>query len=210
MFVRKRDPRYKAHLKFQSQPPVITPSSANPPGSQTKTVPAAVYIEQEWQKTTVSGVEDLEWALAEGNDDPEVFECVACGKSFKSEAAWDSHERSKRHTKNVEALRRHMQEEGMELDLSDQREPGLGPKPTSVTPPLDGGSGVERETPHNTQESPESRIQVDLVEGVSAEGIGETKQTPFQSGQSSSKRDKRRMREAKKQAQAVEDKHVSV
>jgi len=209
MFVRKRDPRYKAHLKFQSQPPIIAPSPANPPGPQTETVPAAVYIEQEWQKTTVSGVEDLEWALAEGNDDPEVFECVACGKSFKSEAAWDSHERSKRHAKNVEALRRQMEEEGMELDFSDPRE-DLGPEITSVTPLLDGGLGVERETPHNTQKSPESRVQVNLVEGASAEGIDETKRTPSQSEQKPSKRDKRRMREAKKQAQAVEDKHVGV
>ena len=209
MFVRKRDPRYKAHLKVQSQPPIIAPPPANLPGPQTKTVPAAVYIEQEWQKTTISGVEDLEWVLAEGNDDPEIFECVACGKSFKSEAAWDSHERSKRHAKNVEALRRQMVEEGMEFDLSDPRE-DLGPEPTSVTPPLEGGPRVERETPHNTQESPESRVRVDLVEGASTEGIDETRQTPFRSGQKPSKRDKRRMREAKRQAEAVKDNHVGV
>jgi len=209
MFVRKRDPRYKAHLKLQSQPSIIAPPPANPPGPQTKTAPATVYIEQEWQKTTVSGVEDLEWALAEGNDDPEVFECVACGKSFKSEAAWDSHERSKRHTKNVEALRRQMEEEGMELDLSDPKE-DLGPEPTSVTPLPDGGSGVERVTPRDTQESPGSRVWADLVEGSPTEGIDETKQTPSQSEQKPSKRDKRRMREAKKQAQAVEDKQVGV
>jgi len=209
MFVRKRDPRYKAHLKLQSQPPAITPSPANPPGPHAKTVPAAVYIEQEWQKTTVSGVEDLEWALAEGNEDPEVFECVACGKSFKSEAAWDSHERSKRHIKNVEALRRQMQEEGIELDLSDPRE-DLGPEPTLITPPLDGSSDVEHETPHDTQESQESRMRVDLVEVASAEAFDETKQTPSKSEQKPSKRDKRRTREARKQAQAVEDKLVSV
>lgn len=209
MFVRKRDPRYKAHLKSQSQPPIIAPPPVNLPGPQTKIVPAAVYIEQEWQKTTVSGVEDLDWALAEGNDDPEVFECVACGKSFKSEAAWDSHERSKRHTKNVEALRRQMEEEGIEFDLSDHREDS-GPDPPPITPPPDGGPDVECETPHNTQKSPESRVRVDSVEGASAEGIDETEQTPSQSGQKPSKRDKRRMREAKKQAQVVEDKHVGV
>ena len=218
MFVRKRDPRYKAHLKLQSQP-ATTPQPANPPGPQTKTVPAAVYIEQDWQKTRVSGVEDLEWALAEGNDDPEVLECVACGKSFKSEAAWNSHERSKKHIKNVETLRRHMEEEGMELGLSNpSEEEGMeldpsdpsknsGPEPT---PPLDGGLGVEQETPHDTQKSPESRAQADPVEGALAEAIDETKQTPSQPEENLSKRDKRRMREAKKQAQAVEDKQVSV
>jgi len=208
MFVRKRDPRYKAYLKSQSQP-AITPSSANPPVTQTRTEPAAVYIEQEWQRTIVSGVEDLEWALAEGNDDPEVFECVACGKSFKSEAAWDSHERSKRHIKNVEAIRRQMEEEGMELGLPD---PGknLGLEPTPVTPPLDGGSGADHETPHSAQNLPKPRAQADLPEGALSEGTDETKPGPSQSEQKPSKRDKRRMREAKKQVQAVEDKHVSV
>lgn len=210
MFVRKRDPRYKAHLKAQSQPAITSPP-VNPPASQTKAEPTAVYVEQEWQKTIVSGVEDLEWALAEGNDDPEVFECVACGKSFKSEAAWNSHERSKRHTKNVEVLRRQMEEEGIELGLqlpdpSDESEP----ERTSATPALDSGADTGRESPQNAQELSESRAQVALVEETLPGGAGETKQTPPQLEQKVSKRDRRRLREAKKQAQAVEDKHVSV
>ena len=218
MFVRKRDPRYKAHLKAQSQPATAS-SPANPQTLRTKTGPATVYIEQEWQKTNVSGVDDLEWALAEGNDDPEVFECVACGKSFKSEAAWNSHERSKKHIKNVEALRREMEEEAVELDLTGLSEE-LGPEPAegfqdgrsggSVTPPSDDGSGTEYGTPRSAQESPEPRAQVPLVEGVSPGGVGETEQIPPQSGQKLSKRDKRKLREAKKQAQVVEDKQVNV
>lgn len=76
-----------------------------------------VYVEQDWQKVDVRGLhDDLEWAAAEG-DDPEQWECVACNKTFRSEAAWDSHERSKKHMKQVEALRREMQAEGDELDL---------------------------------------------------------------------------------------------
>jgi len=216
MFVRRRDPRYKAYIKAQSQP-VITSPLANNPALRTEKKSAAVYIEQEWQKTSTLGVEDLEWALAEGNDDPEVFECVACGKSFKSEAAWSSHERSKKHIKNVEVLRRQMEEEGAELglpDLSDRLQPG----PTedsrqsegSEIPPLDDGSGAEHEILHNTQESPESRAQAGSVEETLLEDIDEAGQISSQSGQKLSKRDKRRLREAKKQAQAVEDTHVRV
>jgi len=51
---------------------------------------------------------DLNWAAAEG-DDLEEWECVACRKTFRSEAAWDSHERSKKHMKEVEILKREMQ-----------------------------------------------------------------------------------------------------
>ena len=216
MFVRKRDPRYKAHLKPQPQP-AITPQPAHPPAPQTETEPVAVYVEQEWQKTRVSGVEDLEWALAEGNDDPEVFECVACGKSFKSEAAWNSHERSKKHIKNVEVLRRQMEEETRELGLSGPNDE-LGPdEPTEdsrqsgglVTPSLDDESGTEHENFRDSQGSPEYRAQAALVEETLPEGIDETEQTLSQSEQKLSKRDKRRLREAKKQAQAVDNTHVS-
>ena len=162
-------------------------------------------------------MEDLEWTLAEGNDDPEVFECVACGKSFKSEAAWNSHERSKKHIKNVEVLRRQMEEEARELGLSGPNDE-LGPAPTedsgqsedSVTLPLDDGSDTEHENLPDAQKSPEYRAHAALVEETLPEGIDETEQTLSQSEQKLSKRDKRRLREAKKQAQAVNNTHVSV
>jgi len=160
------------------------------------------------------GVEDLEWVLAEGNDNPEVFECVACGKSFKSEAAWNSHERSKKHIKNVEVLRRQMEEEGVELGLPDPSDE-LASKPaedsgesSSDTPPPDDWSGIEHE--HNAQGSPEPRTQADLVEETLPEGVDEAEQTLSQSEHKLSKRDKRRLRETRKQAQAVEETHVRV
>ena len=43
---------------------------------------------------------------------------MACGKSFRSEAAWDSHERSRKHLKAVEALKREMEQENEELGLA--------------------------------------------------------------------------------------------
>lgn len=215
MFVRKRDPRYKAHLKHQSQP--LTTPSARPLVLQTDAEPAAVYVEQEWQKTSVSGVEDLEWALAEGNDDPEVFECVACGKLFKTEAAWNSHERSKKHIKNVEVLRLQMGEEEEKLDLSHLND-GLGPESAeggeqsegSVTPQLGDGPGTEYENPHGARGSPEPREQAPSVEETLLERTEETEQPSSQSEQRLSKKDKRRLREAKKQAQEVDSTHVSV
>lgn len=215
MFVRKRDPRYKVHLKHQSQPPIT--SSTRPPVLQTDAEPATIYVEQEWQKTSVSGVEDLEWALAEGNDDPEVFECAACGKLFKSEAAWNSHERSKKHIKSVEVLRLQMEEEARRLGLSDPSDE-LGPEPTEgseqsegpVKPPLDDGPETENENPRDTRESPGPREEAAFVEGTLLEGTDEAERPPSQSEQKLSKRDKRKLREAKKQAQEVDNTHVSV
>jgi DnaJ homolog subfamily A member 5 len=64
---------------------------------------------------------DLDWVAAEG-DDLEEWECVACRKTFRSEAAWDSHERSKKHMKEVEILKREMQIDDQDLDLNGENE----------------------------------------------------------------------------------------
>ena len=37
----------------------------------------------------------------EEEDGDEVFECVACNKTFGSERSWENHERSKRHKQSV-------------------------------------------------------------------------------------------------------------
>ncbi|KAJ7573863.1 DnaJ domain-containing protein [Mycena floridula] len=122
-FIRKRDPRYKAHLARQA---------ASVPGTGTSTpkkAPAVkttdIYVEQDWQRLDTRDThDDLDWAAAEG-EDPEEWECVACGKSFRSEAAWDSHERSKKHMKEVERLRREMLDEDEDLDLDNVEEEAL-------------------------------------------------------------------------------------
>lgn len=100
-------------------------------------------MEQEWQKAKVKDdAADLEWAAAEGED--EEWECVACGKSFRSEAAWDSHERSKKHLKAVEALKLQMQEEDEEFGLDDGDETGLPEE--AGAPPKSGSDDEVRDT----------------------------------------------------------------
>nr|VWO97047.1 Uncharacterized protein [Ganoderma boninense] len=121
-FIRKRDPRYKAHIARQAQERTIPQDPRSPPSRASTTsspAPQAVFVEQEWQKTAVlHDAVDLEWATAEGEDEEE-WECVACGKSFRSEPAWDSHERSRKHLKAVEALKREMEHENEELALEE-------------------------------------------------------------------------------------------
>ncbi|KAH9481539.1 DnaJ-like protein subfamily C member 21 [Psilocybe cubensis] len=120
-FVRKRDPRYKKHLEAQvaaSSAPTPTPQKVTP---RPKENIGALYVEQEWQKVETKGLHaDLDWAEAEG--DMEEWECVACRKTFRSEAAWNSHERSKKHMKEVERLKWEMQEEDEALNLDGEFE----------------------------------------------------------------------------------------
>jgi DnaJ homolog subfamily A member 5 len=121
MFVRKRDPRYKAFLAHQAQSPGPKAAPTPIPGAVApkKVAPIGTFVAQDWQKVAEpsDAAADLEWARAEGAEDEE-WECIACNKTFRSEAAWNSHERSKKHLRAVEQLKHEMQNE--ELDLEQE------------------------------------------------------------------------------------------
>lgn len=141
MFIRKRDPRYKSHLAKQATA-AQTPLSNTPLKSNTPArLSTPVFVEQDWQKPSSSDIHhdaDLEWAAAEGDSDSEEWECVACNKTFRSEAAWDSHERSRKHMQAVERLKQQMLEEDDTLDLGDEEifYEAESEVATSVDPPI--------------------------------------------------------------------------
>ena len=118
-FIRKRDPRYKAHIARQQNATMDVSIPADSALPVRKAHIQSTYVDQEWQKVDrPTKDEDLEWAIAEDGN-LEEWECVACGKSFRSEAAWDSHERSKKHMKELERLKREMGLEEDELGLAE-------------------------------------------------------------------------------------------
>ncbi|KAG2018154.1 DnaJ protein [Coprinopsis cinerea AmutBmut pab1-1] len=123
-FLRKRDPRFKKYEKEQ-QTLAASQSASTPTSKQTAQLDLENYVEQDWQKVDPAfhkSHADLEWGLVEGENDEEEWECVACGKSFRSEAAWNSHERSKKHLREIERLKREMEEDEEELELQEAME----------------------------------------------------------------------------------------
>jgi DnaJ homolog subfamily A member 5 len=124
--LRKRDPRYKAHLSQQATQTASTrENGASADTARVRAAATETYVEQAWQtggKDSTAAHVDLEWAVAEGTDDEE-WECVACGKSFRSEAAWEAHERSKKHIREIERLQREMLAEEEELGLGEEQIP---------------------------------------------------------------------------------------
>ncbi|KAI0688217.1 hypothetical protein BC835DRAFT_1419329 [Cytidiella melzeri] len=127
MFVRKRDPRYKSHLAHAvtaakaSGRATSQQTSKKTTASSSGTSTPNTFVEQPWQKAAPSAFDyaDIEWAAAENGEAAEEWECVACGKTFRSEAAWNSHERSKKHMQAVERLKREMLEEDETLRLKE-------------------------------------------------------------------------------------------
>lgn len=161
-FLRKRDPRFQKHQRELDE---IAKSKAAATASNSTSGPsttaAAEFVEQEWQKPDpkAHGHADLEWGVAE-NENDEEWECVACGKSFRSEAAWDSHERSKKHLKAIEQLRMDMEMEDEELELQEEdggaEEPPLSDEEDEEEDPpvieLDGEAEVSVNTEDRVQE----------------------------------------------------------
>jgi len=131
-------------------------SGSSTPNKVPKTSPKPIpeYVEQEWQRVSRrEGEDDLEWAAGEG-ENPEDYECVACNKTFRSEAAWSSHERSKKHLKEIEKLKRMMQEDNDELGLDpDAGTDGLGGNDNSQIGTDEGfETPVGRESPLDPSE----------------------------------------------------------
>lgn len=152
LFIRKRDPRYKAHLATQSKANKSLSQGKTPTsGSSTpRPQPAKTYVEQDWQRVHATDDDadaDLDWAAGEGN--AEEWECVACGKTFRSEASWDSHERSKKHMREIEKLKREMWQEEEAIDLG--AEDGEGEEDKE----LDGDPDGEFTPPLSPTPSPE-------------------------------------------------------
>ncbi|KAG9101011.1 hypothetical protein FS749_011094 [Ceratobasidium sp. UAMH 11750] len=135
-FIRKRDPRFQAFKNAQKSQGTTTASKGTASG------PApSPFVEQEWQRArpTAEDHADLDWGRAEG--DGEEYECVACNKTFQSEAAWSSHERSKKHMKEVERLKRRMKAENVELGL-DAETQGDGLKSEESPTTADGNANA--------------------------------------------------------------------
>jgi len=152
-FVRKRDPRYKQYqANLEAQKKAAAAAAATQKASTSRSKPSDSFVEQDWQRVDKRNDADLDWALAEG-EDLEEWECVVCNKTFRSEAAWNSHERSKKHLKEVEKLRLEMEEEDEELGLGEE-EDGLGEDADGAV--LEGDAGEEVHPPRTP--SPTSTI----------------------------------------------------
>ncbi|KAI5987170.1 DnaJ-domain-containing protein [Pisolithus marmoratus] len=226
LFARRRDPRYKAYLAHQVQLSGLRKASGSSTPLSTPAAPRSVqdvYVEQEWQKTASSTLDDddLDWAAAEG-EDSEEWVCVACGKTFRSEAAWDSHERSKKHMKEIEKLKREMRQEDAELELdgvANTGQSGVGmlaeespPPPSATGPSLDKSVHVEQDiqipghvsvvdssiTPKSDKDSEQPSSTITDRDRRALQDQPEAPTKPDMS-----KREKRRMREARKAAQPL-------
>lgn len=121
-FVRKRDPRYIPNTQTEAERQKVLRDAA---AAQAARARAANQVNTEdsaipeWAQTITK--DEHEGVIGDSESEvEEVFECVACKKTFKSEKQWDAHEKSKKHQKAVQALRKKMQKENANLNLDNE------------------------------------------------------------------------------------------
>lgn len=137
LFVRKRDPRFKAYQAAQAAQAAAGANEAQAEERrreqaaryhEAKRAQAASFQAQDWQQAEAEGfdsdfasgesysaAQDSEGEEGSGGEDDPMWDCVACNKVFQSQAAWENHERSKKHKKEVHRLQKEMRAEEREL-----------------------------------------------------------------------------------------------
>lgn len=119
-FVRKRDPRYIPNSQTDAERQASMRNAAAAQAARSRAANQeriASYEVPEWAQSTTKDAD--EGAFSESDDDSviEVLECVVCDKTFKSEKQFEAHEKSKKHIKALQNLRRQMKKEGVDLDI---------------------------------------------------------------------------------------------
>ena len=121
-FVRKRDPRYQENQKSEAERQKILRDASAAQKARSRAARQARMGEMDqaaipdWAKSRP--VDEHEGAFSSEEESEEhQFDCVVCNKSFKSEAQYEAHERSKKHIKLVKQLRRDMKDQDQDLNV---------------------------------------------------------------------------------------------
>ncbi|BGP43853.1 hypothetical protein JCM10449v2_007910 [Rhodotorula kratochvilovae] len=141
-FVRRRDPRYTSTSSSSARAAAdaevrASLAAASRQRAAAREAAAARYSAQEWQSGGVDAVvkmweEESDGEGGEGEEgEEEIVWCEACARGYRSGGAWENHERSRKHGKNVERLIREMQLEDAALGLNTAP---VSPPPLSSPP----------------------------------------------------------------------------
>lgn len=125
-FVRKRDPRYVPSTQSEVERQKVLRDSAAAQAARSRAANqeklAEGYVVPDWaQSRGDDNTHDAEFSLSEEESEVEHIECVVCNKTFKSEKQYEAHEKSKKHTKAVQQLRRQMKRENDDFQLDEPK-----------------------------------------------------------------------------------------
>jgi len=117
-FVRKRDPRFIPNSQTEADRQKILRDAAAAQAARSRAANQAKlkeHIIPDWAQSQ-QPADEGHFTDSEESE-VEHIECVACGKIFKSEKQYETHEKSKKHIRAVQQLRREMRKENERLNL---------------------------------------------------------------------------------------------
>jgi DnaJ homolog subfamily A member 5 len=123
-FVRKRDPRYQENQKSEEErqktlrDATAAQSTRSRASRQAKLDELDRMTVPDWATSTKVDEHQGGFSSNEDSEQQEI-ECVACNKTFKSEAQYEAHERSKKHIKLLKQLQREMRNQDQEFRNPD-------------------------------------------------------------------------------------------
>jgi DnaJ family protein A protein 5 len=172
-FVRKRDPRYLPNTQSDEDRQKVMRDASAAQAARARAANAAKLgdVVPEW--ITARDTAELEESDDEDVENEE-FECVACHKTFKSEKQFEAHERSKKHQKSVQALKRQMHKDSKKLHLDD-----TGPNSGTATP-----GSLEEEEEEDETVPDVSGMDINDDESYEKDPF-EEEQDPFEGGDDS-------------------------
>ncbi|KAF8536033.1 hypothetical protein BDD12DRAFT_852748 [Trichophaea hybrida] len=130
-FVQKRDPRFTPNTQTAAEREAALLKRSREQAARQRAENAkkrGEYKEANWtkvgedeEKDGLEGdgenEEESEEEEEEEEEEVERWECIVCKKVFQSAGQMDAHEKSKKHTKAVQQLKRQMMKENKEFDL---------------------------------------------------------------------------------------------
>ncbi|KAF2129812.1 meiotically up-regulated gene 185 protein-like protein [Dothidotthia symphoricarpi CBS 119687] len=140
-FVRKRDPRYTPNTQSDEDKAKAQRDARKAQAARSRAAHLA-KLEQEPQAVPTWATErpaDEEEGEEEEEVEEDIYECVACSKTFKSERQYEAHEKSKKHQKAIQSLKKKMKKDNAHLNLDDD---ALG---SGVLTPVEGDGDVDSE-----------------------------------------------------------------
>ena len=123
-FVRKRDPRVQNNQKSEAErqkalrEAAAAQAARSRAAREAKIQEAGVDAVPNWAKSRTR--DEHEGGFSSESDlEEHEYDCVVCDKTFKSDAQFKAHEKSKKHLKLLRQLQKEMRDEGAELDLDN-------------------------------------------------------------------------------------------
>ncbi|KAK0714285.1 hypothetical protein B0T21DRAFT_67744 [Apiosordaria backusii] len=138
-FVKKRDPRYVPNTQSEAERQQVLRNSAAAQAARSRAAhqeKMAEYVVPDWAQPIERQDYEGEFSMSEEESEVEEIECVVCNKTFRSEKQFEAHEKSKKHIKAVQQLKRQMRKENINFDLDSQDTPAVS-TPHSAQPELD-------------------------------------------------------------------------